>query len=795
MSIVDGTPNGIPVGTPLNMRPQDLKEYLLGGHIEVFHRDPVWLEPENEWNGHYDRRRANTVYLRLWTSQKNGVTLENFSHFLSLLKGVREPISLEVFGNKGELTYLVVAQKGDAETLKGAVGSVYPDFYLEELDADLLLNHYRRVKVQEEKFQFGLLDVAFTGREFLNIRIPERDFRADPLKLLYQIFIGLDKEELGFYQVVFIPAAQDWPRLIRELLCEKIESLSYTNARARVVSKSPHFHEHNLSYYMGQAGEKLEHPLFLANARLGFFCHKGRLNPLLKASRRALESFATPSRRIRVFTRQDYNNWGIKKSDHIYLFLNRCSFRLGNLFSAGELAGLYHFPSQGMLEKGWPILTLPNSFPAPDGLCKDGEILGINFHQGITKGVKIGTGLQNRHIYICGASGCGKSTLLQNIALQHLEKGDGFGVIDPHGELIERLILPYIPEDRVKDVVYFHAIDTRPAFNVLAHDGSEFEREIIRADLVKILTEMLEAPLGVNISLLLNNILKTLLQKRDSTLEDIYSIVLDTEYRKRIVDQVKDYRLRIFWEKEFPILSRQGQLITGITNKVNLFLSSSTIAPMLTQKQNRIDFLDIMDCGKIFLCNLSHGDLHEENSSFLGRLIASKIQTTAMRRNGNARDWYLLIDEFQSFATPSMKVILTGGRKFRLHVALANQEIKDIPDNLLRNVLDASTVIFFGSNEPKNKEYAEKVLLKRFRGEELGRLGKGEALVKMGEHVFNLKTYPSPPKPKEDFVAKIVEHSLKTYGYEERDTTYRDNIPLKPKRKRIIESPEAFDEI
>lgn len=41
------------------------------------------------------------------------------------------------------------------------------------------------------------------------------------------------------------------------------------------------------------------------------------------------------------------------------------------------------------------------------------------------------------HLYVIGATGTGKTKFLEFLIQQDIEKENGFGVIDPHGDLIE----------------------------------------------------------------------------------------------------------------------------------------------------------------------------------------------------------------------------------------------------------------------------------------------------------------------------------------------------------------------
>src|SRR6202795_2892838 len=62
------------------------------------------------------------------------------------------------------------------------------------------------------------------------------------------------------------------------------------------------------------------------------------------------------------------------------------------------------------------------------------------------------------HIYVIGKTGTGKSTLLETMALQDLARGNGFALIDPHGDLVER-VAACIPQSRQSDLIYFDTPD------------------------------------------------------------------------------------------------------------------------------------------------------------------------------------------------------------------------------------------------------------------------------------------------------------------------------------------------
>ena len=79
-----------------------------------------------------------------------------------------------------------------------------------------------------------------------------------------------------------------------------------------------------------------------------------------------------------------------------------------------------------------------------------------------------------RHMYVIGKTGMGKSTLLENMAIQDIQNGEGVCFIDPHGTTAEKL-LEFVPESRIKDVIYLAPFDTEYpiGFNVMEDVGFE----------------------------------------------------------------------------------------------------------------------------------------------------------------------------------------------------------------------------------------------------------------------------------------------------------------------------------
>jgi len=117
-----------------------------------------------------------------------------------------------------------------------------------------------------------------------------------------------------------------------------------------------------------------------------------------------------------------------------------------------------------------------------------------------------------------------------------------------------------------------------------------------------------------------------------------------------------------------------------------------------------------MNNKKILLCDLSKGRIGEDTSSFLGSLIVAKIQLAALKRvdvpEAMRTDFFLYIDEFQNFATPSFAQILSEARKYRLNTILAHQTISQIEDKDLLKVILANvgSIISFRTSNPTDED-------------------------------------------------------------------------------------------
>lgn len=300
---------------------------------------------------------------------------------------------------------------------------------------------------------------------------------------------------------------------------------------------------------------------------------------------------------------------------------------------------------------------------------------------------------RRRHMYVIGKTGMGKTTMLENLVLNDIYAGHGVGLVDPHGDFAEKII-NFIPPRRINDVVYFNPADlTYPiGFNILEMVNPD-HKHLVASGLMGVFKKIWVDMWSSRMEYILNNTILALLDFPNTTLLGINRLLSDKDYRRRVVNCIKDPVVKAFWETEFASYNDRyaQEAVAPIQNKIGQFLSASVIRNIVAQVKSKIDIRDIMDNRKIFIMNLSKGRIGEDNSALLGGMLITKLQLTAMERVDMAEndrpDFFLYVDEFQNFATPSFANILSEARKYHLGLVMAHQYMEQLDETVREAVL------------------------------------------------------------------------------------------------------------
>jgi hypothetical protein len=671
---------------------------------------------------------VRTDLIELQTSLPANLNLprEAFEAFLSQLAACGEPLSFELVGQPEQIHAQFVLSPSDAPLVRRQLNAYFPEAVFSPTQGTL--EPFTRDDRHHAIVEFGL------ARECL---FPlASGGKLDPFIGLIGALGELREGERAVYQILFQPCRHRWAdSLLRSVTDPEGHSLFV-----------------NRPEFAGLIREKVAQPLYAAVVRLA------ATSDTFEGAWEIVRNLAGA---LRVFARTDGNELiPLHNEDYPYEVhgedvVSRQTRRSGMLLSTEELIGFVHLPGASIRAAKFRRQAT-NTKPAPRTVTgSQGIALGENIHAGETRTVRLTADQRTRHLHVIGASGTGKSTFLESLLSQDLAAGEGFALFDPHGDLVDK-VLGRIPEHRIKDVILVDPSDETASigFNILsAH--SDLEKTLLASDLVSVFARLSTSWGDQMEGVLRNAILAFLESSQGGTLADLRRFLLDPKYRERFLATVQDPDIQFYWRKGFAQLTG-NKSIGPVLTRLETFLSPKPLRYMVAQPVNRLDFADILDSGKIFLAKLSQGAIGKENAYLLGSLLMAKFQQTAMARQRQAaplrRDFFIYLDEFQNFITPSLAEILSGARKYRLGLVLAHQELRQLERD--REVASAvlsnpyTRVVFrVGDDDARKLESG----FSSFTARDLQNLGTGEAVVRIerSDCDFNLSV-PLPEEPDPD---------------------------------------------
>jgi hypothetical protein len=329
--------------------------------------------------------------------------------------------------------------------------------------------------------------------------------------------------------------------------------------------------------------------------------------------------------------------------------------------------------------------------------------------------------LHPRHLYVVGKPGFGKTNLLCQLILQAINDGHGIVVFATELEMIMEELLPFIT-DRAEDVIYIDPSNFEKPISLNPLHAEEGERlDWIVSSLMTILENLFhDLRTGVRMRNIFRQAIKALVRIPNTTLFDIPKLLDrgDPTYRKWVISQVKDERLKSFWRHTYETYPPTAH--HPVLNRLNEILDSPVLTNVLCANGPCFNFFEAMNTGKIVLVNLSDGDLGTIEARLLGQFIVSKLQIATVTRSSipkaHRRRVYVFLDEFQTFvssAPRSYEVMLERGRKYNVSMILAHQQTNQLPRGMLHEVLGCvSTLVVFRVSADDAGRLSKELLIK-----------------------------------------------------------------------------------
>ena len=612
----------------------------------------------------------------------------------------QEFISLEYAALAGEILFFVVAPRRIASLIEKQITSFYPDTVIDEVEDYDIFTEESVVTAQ----------VLLPAKDFRHVFRTYQELKSDPLNTITNAFSKLSQTEGAAIQLVISPARGGWQRRLQQeasaILNKKAgpsvtwNPLSWASflfdvfTRGDEVLKETERTGERVSQmveeYSKAVDEKASSPGFHAVIRLVASAGTaGRASAILQGAVASFSQFndvrgnrlKTPA----VTRKAALIDQFIRRSPRRSLDHALTSPKL--LLGTRELTSFFHLPNIKYNKVDTIKWQKSKVAPAPKDVPAEGLHLGTTTHRGDKTKIFMKTEDRFRHFYIIGQTGTGKSSIIQIMARQDFHNGHGLCVVDPHGSLIDDL-LPYIPRERADDVIYFNPADTeRPmGLNLLEAQTPE-EKDLVALDAMNMMVKMFGNEIfGPRIQDYFRNGCLTLMDdpEEGGAITDLVKLFTDDEWQRYKVSKVKNPIVRSFWEKQMAQTGQREkqEMIPYFAAKFGQFYTNSLIRNIVGQTKSAFDIAKCMQEGKIILMNLSKGLIGDINAQLLGLIVVSKIQVAAMRRQREAKearkDFFLYIDEFQNFVTPSIESILSEARKYRLGLILAHQYIDQL---------------------------------------------------------------------------------------------------------------------
>ena len=480
----------------------------------------------------------------------------------------------------------------------------------------------------------------------------------------------------------------------------------------------------------------------------------------------------------------------------------------GYLMNIEEVASVYHLPHTNVETPNIVWASTKTAEPPPKLPVLTGDpahdenisAFGMTNFRGINHQFGMLRYDRSRHVYIIGQTGAGKSGLLELFALSDIFHGQGYAIIDPHGDFAINN-MRFIPGSRLQDVVYFNPADTQYplGFNPLEVTNPS-QKTNISSEVIGVLKRMFGDSWGPRLEYILRYTILALLDRPETTMLDITRMLTDKKFRKDTLSYCKDTVVLQFWNVEFASWTDkfQAEAIAPVLNKVGAFTANPVIRNIIGQPKSTFNIRQIMDEGKILVVNLSKGLIGEDNAGILGSFLVTKIQLAAMSRSDipdikDRRPFYLYVDEFQNFATDSFATILSEARKYGLNLTVANQYISQMEETVRDAVFgNVGTVISFRVSADDSPILA-KQFEPQFEPNDLLQMHNRNFIINMvinGEKApaFSAKTL-NLPTAQDDNTGRIIQWTRDNYSRNRSDIEADIANRILPPENLVVKKP------
>jgi hypothetical protein len=716
-------------------------------------------------------------------------------------------ISLEILVEKEVIKFVLWVPSDYIETFEKTISSFIPWSVVDQISQPKILEAWKSISW----WYFVLSkDTAYPIKTYEN-------FEADPMDSLLSAFSRVNWDEKFCLQIMVSPLSEKWQKKLRKIV-EKIKNWKWFSIIWAFFGlfewlfntdewKDKSWWEQK-NWFSSQQIQDIEKKV--TDEWFDVIIRALATSPDPMRSQKIIDDLS------RAFNQYNYMwlNWFVfLKANNIHKFIKDFALRLYSrpiftlkkmlffinvqILNIKELAAIFHFPHSRFNKN--PRIRWQNFkiIPAPETIPSEWIKLWDNLYAWVKKEIFMAPKDRFRHFYIIWQTGTWKSTLLLVQAKQDVQEWRWFCMIDPHGDLCEFVIKNY-PKQRIDDLIYFDASDFEMPiwFNIYEADTDE-EKDIILNDSVEMFIKMYWPEIfGPRIQDYYRNWALTLMDQPEWwTMVEIVRLFVDDAYQKIKVKNVKNPVVRAWWDKTFKAMwqREKSEMIPFFQSKFWPFTTTSIIRNIIWQQKSSFNIYDAMQSGKVILLNLSKWKMWELNSQLLGTMMVTQIKLNALRRaripENERKDYFMYIDEFQNYITPSIETILSEARKYRLWLIIAHQYIEQLVNKSLWWETDLRWAIFGNVWSmmsykvwAKDWEYLEQEFSPEFSRSDLVNMDKFKWVMKM-----SVDTQPTRP-----FSLSVMDPYKDTLNTPDKVKIIKEISRLKWWRKKDLVEKEIY---
>ena len=740
--------------SPLALEPryQELHEHLHGADNAPDQSIPI-LPPQNP---------EELVRLGVWISTEQALDWNRSELFLKQLTKASHRIGFEVRGNRSQVSLSFLCHQIDLPIILAA-------FHGEYQQCELTMSEREGIGERLASTDLVFHDF-YPDPPYSHLLTCPGELQTSPFEPLLNALSMIKPPAQGLYQALFQPVhpEHNWHLNVEKLLDLEymVKLVSGPQAMQRYSQQSPSGDLRNMAWEVNSKAHN-DKPFFCLALRMAIVNGGESAEDWLKALCAIMGLFQHGGRPLRSITQQEYA--GHFTADQIAeMFQLGLVYRPGFLVNSLELTGPVHLPPLDILGHRPVMLACLDLLSKKSNSDTSGTLIGYSSFAGSQVPVFIPHSLRRRHSHLIGKPGGGKSSLLEHMILSDIQAGHGVAVLDPHGDLVERLSC-CIPEDNIDRVIYFNPGDPDwvPVWNPMHYTpGQDIGRtadDMVRA----IQSFVTSGSWGDRMEHILRNMCFSLIPMPHSTILDLAALLRNKseeskQLRNEILKVVDNVSVRQFWMHDFE---RYGKDDLGPPrNKLSKLLVTGTVSLMLSQPDSLIDFSQIMNQGMILLVNLS--TVGPTVREILGCFILSLLHLSALNRSSIPRaerkQFDVYCDEAHRFMTDALEDLIAETRKFNVSLNLAHQYMSQFGKSKIDAFSSVGATVIFNVDE-RDARFLTKDLRGRVKPEDMFNLEVAEAIARIGSDVVKFRL---PPQLKADNMAlreQLIQNSRQKY--------------------------------